>query len=101
MEGQDFNLDWWNLLRRVVRPSGEYVLVADETQDLYDRTKHWTDEKMAGAGFRGWLSLPVSHRLPPVLIPLLRDFVNRYLSVDTSNPPEVEQLALTLERLHN
>jgi hypothetical protein len=96
-EGQDFNLDWWNLLRRVIHPGGEYVLIADETQELYDRTKHWTDDKMAGAGFRGpWRTLTASYRLPPELIPLLRDFVARYLPNFVTNPPEAEQLVLAL-----
>jgi hypothetical protein len=96
-EGQDFNLEWWNVLRRAIRPGGEYLLVADETQDLYDRTKHWTYARMAGAGFRGdWRRLTTSYRLPPVLIPLLRDFVARYLPNHAASPLEAEQLALTL-----
>ncbi len=96
-EGQDFNLEWWNLLRRVVRPGGEYVLVADETQDLYDRTRSWTDDSMAGAGFRGdWSRLTASYRLPPTLVPLLRAFVEQYLPTPERNLPEAEQLELML-----
>ena len=44
-EGQDFTLDWWNLLREhVVRPDGEMLLVADPTQDVYGK-RAWTDEQ--------------------------------------------------------
>ncbi len=63
-EGQDFNIDWWHTLQRVRRrkplpvlkksseiksseiKSIEMVLVADKTQDLYNRAKYWTDESM-------------------------------------------------------
>ena len=50
-EGQDFSLDWWNLLREVLRPGGEMLLVADESQDIYERATAWTDDAMTGAGF--------------------------------------------------
>lgn len=101
-EGQDFNLDWWKLLRKVIRKDGEHLLVADETQDLYDQAKYWTDEKMTGAGFPGgqWASLTTSYRLPPKLIPLLRDFAGRYLPAHSLNLPQEEQLTLSLYPVH-
>jgi superfamily I DNA/RNA helicase len=36
-EGQDFTLEWWQLLRDHVRKdaTGEMLLVADPTQDIY------------------------------------------------------------------
>ena len=41
-EGQDFQLEWWNLLRHcVLRDGGEMLLVADRTQDIY-QTAGWT-----------------------------------------------------------
>jgi hypothetical protein len=51
-EGQDYNPYWWNTLRRVLRDGGEMVLAADETQDLYERARKWTDEQMTGSGFK-------------------------------------------------
>ena len=42
-EGQDFTVEWWNLLReQVVRPDGEMLLVADPTVDLYGKSS-WDD----------------------------------------------------------
>jgi len=42
-EGQDFNKDWWQALKRVRRSNNsEMLLVADGTQDLYNRAKYWT-----------------------------------------------------------
>lgn len=88
-EGQDYNLDWWNTLRRICRKGGEMLLVADETQDLYQRTQAWTEEKMNGAGFRGrWARLDTCYRTPNHLIPYLRQFAETYLEHSVVNLPE-------------
>lgn len=84
-EGQDFQVDWWNLLREhVVAPDGEMLLVADPTQDLYGRTA-WTDEeRMLGAGFSGpWTVLRDSHRIPGDLVAVLDLYADRFLSGDS------------------
>jgi hypothetical protein len=80
-EGQDFTLEWWNLLRRhVCRPDGEMLLVSDPTQDLYDK-RAWTEEEhMLGAGFSGpWTELEGSYRIPADLVPIANEFSLRYL----------------------
>jgi hypothetical protein len=80
-EGQDFTLDWWNMLRHhVVVADGEMLLVADPTQDVYEK-RAWTDEQqMAGAGFSGpWTHLHGSYRLPSDLIPMANHFAAHYL----------------------
>jgi hypothetical protein len=80
-EGQDFTLDWWNMLRHhVVTVGGEMLLVADPTQDVYDK-KAWTDEEqMLGAGFSGsWTELHGSYRLPSDLLPMANHFAAHYL----------------------
>ena len=80
-EGQDFTLDWWNLLRNhVVTEDGEMILVADPTQDVYDK-RAWTDEaQMLGAGFSGqWTTLQGSYRMPTDIVPLANAFAARYL----------------------
>jgi hypothetical protein len=80
-EGQDFNLYWWNTLRRLLKEDGEMLLVADESQDLYERAKHWTEEAMRNAGFRGgpWNQLDVCYRIPDKLIDYLRGFAKNFL----------------------
>ncbi len=78
-EGQDFTLDWWNMLRHhVVAEDGEMLLVADPTQDVYDK-QAWTDEeRMLGAGFSGpWTELNGSYRLPSDLVPMANAFAAR------------------------
>lgn len=83
-EGQDFTLEWWNLLRHhIVRAGGEMLLVADPTQDVYEK-KAWTDEeRMLGAGFSGpWTELSGSYRMPRDLVPLANAFSQQYLDGD-------------------
>ena len=64
-EGQDFRLHWWQLLRLLRRASGEMLLVADATQDVYGTASAWTEEAMTESGFVGrWSELSCSYRLP-------------------------------------
>ncbi len=80
-EGQDFTLEWWNLLRdHVCRPGGEMLLVSDPTQDLYDKRAWVEEDSMAGAGFSGpWAELEGSYRIPDDLVPIANEFSLRYL----------------------
>ncbi|MEI8241062.1 MAG: nuclease-related domain-containing protein, partial [Actinomycetota bacterium] len=79
-EGQDFRLEWWNCLRKALRPGGEMVLVADRTQDIYGVSQYWTEEKMVGSGLVGaWAQLPWSYRLPNQVVTLAARFAEDYL----------------------
>lgn len=89
-EGQDFELEWWSMLRKHLRPGGEMLLVADPTQNIFDK-KAWTDEaQMLGAGFSGpWTDLGGSYRLPSDVVSIVRQFGNTYLPgevVQAENP---------------
>jgi hypothetical protein len=92
-EGQDFLPSWWNVLRKVCRPGGEMLLVADATQDIYGTARSWTDEAMTGAGFPGgkWAELKISYRLPPSALNFARTFADQFLPKDTVDLPEPEQ----------
>ena len=88
-EGQDFLPNWWNVLRKVCRPNGEMLLVADATQDIYGTARSWTDEAMIGAGFSGdWARLSVSYRLPPKTVQVAKEFAAFYLPQDLVDLPE-------------
>lgn len=97
-EGQDFRAEWWTLLRKVLRPGGEMLLVADRAQDIYGRQRRWTEEAMVGAGFRGeWSELKVAYRSPPQLLRLLERYRRNRLpeaAVDSAPIPGQEELAL-------
>jgi AAA domain len=80
-EGQDFTIEWWNLLRtKVLTPGGEMLAVADPTQDIYDRYSWAADETIAGAEFSGgWTDLLESHRMPNDLLALTNEFARDHL----------------------
>ena len=95
-EGQDFLPEWWNDLRKVCKPDGEMLLVADATQDIYGRSDRWTDDAMANAGFRGaWSALGISYRMPKAMIEHTRSFAQHFLPshlVDLPMPSKQSEL---------
>jgi thymidine kinase len=100
-EGQDFDPSWWQLLRRLCRPDGEMVIVADTTQDVYDKARLWTDQAMIGAGFSGrWNELPSSYRMPSPLLHLAARFAESFLPVDQLIAPAPPQGELATEPCH-
>lgn len=89
-EGQDIDLDWWVLLQRCLSADGLALLAADKTQSTYAQTQlRWTDGSMKNAGFGGaWVTLKGSHRLPPEVLPMLRDFIDTFIPDSDANAPE-------------
>lgn len=83
-EGQDFEASWWEVLKRMVRPGGERLLVADRTQDIYGKQSSrsgWTDGQMEGAGFRGkWAQLKENRRMPSDYVSRIHDFAAIFVS---------------------
>jgi hypothetical protein len=100
-EGQDLNLDWWNLVRRVVRGDGEMLLAADRTQDLYGKAVRWTEDSLQNAGFRGgrWYELEGSYRFPVELVPHLQRFLEIFLP-DRENALPIAVQSDLFEPLH-
>ena len=89
-EGQDFQMEWWQLLRdHVVAPGGEMLLTVDPTQDLYGR-RSWNDEAvMTAAGFdQPWIELSATYRLPTDLITLTNEFAASYIDGVQLSPVE-------------
>ena len=88
-EGQDFELDWWNMLRHHARSNddAEMLLVSDPTQNIYDNVS-WTEEReMRGAGFSGpWTELGDSYRIPDDMISIMRTFGTTYVGGDVAGP---------------
>lgn len=98
-EGQDYLPEWWNVLRKVLKPGGEMLLAADATQDVYGTANLWTEQAMNGAGFHGeWAKLSDSYRMPPLLANHARDYARRFLpreGVDVPSADQAKQMALT------
>src|SRR5690606_30914534 len=75
-EGQDFELAWWNLLRRhVVRPGGEMLLASDPMVDLGGK-QTWADpDTLRTGGFdEPWIEMASSYRMAPALIESTNEF---------------------------
>ena len=86
-EGQDFNLSWWNLLRRCLHDGGEMMIAFDSAQQIYPRTD-WNTKSLPGAGFHGpWIELNGSRRLPRQLLPVLRLFAERFCPIVLDSLP--------------
>ena len=100
-EGQDWLPEWWNTLRLFLSKDGEMLLVADQTQDVYGRSGSWTNKAMIGAGFPGgtWFQLKGSHRVHPAMVPMLQDFVARFLPDGEAPTPVQLELAFGSVRL--
>jgi superfamily I DNA/RNA helicase len=87
-EGQDFRLQWWNLLREhVVRPGGEMLLVTDPTVDLYGKSSWATPSTLEAAGFtEPWIDMTGSYRMAPELIESTNLFARQYVSEGATVP---------------
>lgn len=97
-EGQDFRPEWWQLLRSVLRPGGEMLLVADTTQDIYGQAARWTEEAMTGAGFTGdWYQLETSYRLPARLADEATRFAKHFLPESQVTVPVPVQIDIGIE----
>lgn len=101
-EGQDYQPEWWNILRMALAPGGEMLLVADITQDVYGTGKTWTEEAMNGMGFAGgkWAHLRTSYRMPPIVQDHAREFARRFLPDETTDLPDDAQQSLAIDPAH-
>ena len=96
-EGQDFELLWWQCLRKSLKVNGEMYLAADINQDIYNHSKYWTEESMKGAGLpASWLQLKISYRLPTNVIPFVKKFMEFWSGDFNADyiPEEQKQLRL-------
>lgn len=91
-EGQDFEGAWWQFLKnRMLTSGGEILLVADRTQNIYERP-NWAGESISGGGFSGpWLELKGTYRMPVDLIPIVAEFGKRYLPDEDLDLPTIER----------
>jgi hypothetical protein len=97
-EGQFFLPEWWNLLRKICKNNGEMLLVADKTQDIYNKARSWTDSVMENSGFRHgrWGEFRETYRIPPKLIAYANKFAEEFLPKELIDLPDFRQLNLDL-----
>ena len=96
-EGQDYSKDWWQTLQKAVITDGEMLLVADKTQNIFGTDVTWLEGPLPGTGISSsWYNLETSYRLPPEIVPILKDFAENFLipSGVEVDIPEDEQTEL-------
>ena len=82
-EGSDFVPMMWQGCRQLHKKDGEAYFVKDQSQDIYENEKDWTEEVMRGGGFSGpWNELKKSYRLPSDYVPKIRNFIDMFFSGD-------------------
>ncbi len=101
-EGQDFHPNWWQTLRRALKPGGEMMLVADMTQDVYGTASNWTESVMQKSGFVGpWSTLEECYRLPNQIVPLVQRFARDFpITREISLPTRSQTGQTELEVVH-
>lgn len=100
-EGQDFNGDWVRFLKKLYSGHGEFLVMYDQMQDIYDRGLWITNsEDIKQIGFRGTPGmLTTSYRLPKLIIEKI-EIVKRYFHLveeekyPTIQAQQAEQLEL-------
>jgi hypothetical protein len=87
-EGQDFRLQWWNLLRELVlRDGGEMLLTTDPTVDLYGKSSWSSPSTLESAGFtEPWIEMTGSYRMAPELVDATSRFAREFISADALLP---------------
>ena len=87
-EGQDFRMQWWNLLReKVVRPGGEMLLITDPTVDLYGTSRWAMPSTLEAAGItEPLIDMAASYRMAPELVDATNLFAREYVSADAIVP---------------
>ena len=84
----------------MLRPGGEMLLVADRTQNLFNRSD-WAESGTAGGGFSGpWTELKGTYRMPVDLVPIVREFAETYLPEQGRDLPSIELDHPALEDAH-
>ena len=97
-EGQDYRPEWWSIVRKALKPGGEALLVADNTQDIYGTSKAWTEQAMNDMGFGGrWARLGKSYRLPAAVQEFVGTYAKTFIDPERMDLPEPEQVDMALE----
>lgn len=77
-EAQDLEALWVESLTRLVKADGEFLLVADTQQNLYDRNVDWIEKGLKGSGILGrWAELNERIRLPANISRLASTFARK------------------------
>ncbi|NUY82472.1 UvrD-helicase domain-containing protein [Flavobacterium sp. MAH-1] len=78
-EGQDYYVEWYNMLCKFLTERDEVVVVCDKKQNIYSREMDWLDKRRAGVEkFGEWTELKTIVRLPERIAAMTREFSEKY-----------------------
>ncbi len=78
-EGQDYHVEWYQMLRACLTKRNEVVVVCDKKQNIYGRDMDWLDKRRSGVEqFGDWIELKTIVRLPERVARLAREYSERY-----------------------
>lgn len=94
-EGQDFNYEWYDLLRKFLTNRNELFLVIDKRQSLYSQDLIWVEGGMKNVEFRGpWRELKRIYRLPKIIGNIANDFSKIFCLNQEVQIEEYKQLTI-------
>ncbi|MDD3033660.1 MAG: AAA family ATPase [Bacteroidales bacterium] len=94
-EGQDYYIEWYNMLCHFLTNRDELVVVCDKQQNIYSRDMEWLDKRRAGVEkFGDWIELKTIVRLPEKIARITRVFsekfnLNQDVRVDKIERPDL------------
>lgn len=92
-EGQDFQVNWFQILGQCLTQDGEMLLVRDRHQNVYGKDLSWSDgDKQAIRGLKSvrgfsgkWAELGTTWRMSPTITGGVSEFALRQLGADPFN----------------
>jgi len=94
-EGQDYYVEWYNMLCHFLTNRDEVVVVCDKKQNIYSREMEWLDKRRSGVEkFNEWIELKTIVRLPERIANFTREFsekfnLNQDVRVDRIERPDL------------
>jgi len=74
-EGQDYYLEWYQMLCDFLTDRDELVVVCDKKQNIYGREMEWLDKRRKGVEkFGNWIELKTIIRLPERIAAIAKEF---------------------------
>ena len=78
-EGQDYFIEWYNMLCHFLTDRDEVVVVCDKKQNIYSREMDWLDKRRGGVEkFGEWIELKTIVRLPERIANMTRIFSEKF-----------------------
>jgi superfamily I DNA/RNA helicase len=78
-EGQDYQSEWYDLLKKFLTNHDELVVVCDKNQNIYGRSMEWIDKRKRGfEKFGEWINLKTVIRMPRGVTEISKKFSSEF-----------------------